>query len=78
MLDLYEIGVGLIVLSILLILFAFVIYLIDTDVHTWVIWIIFSLFILIFIGIFCLLAYYNYYNTYNVGITTIQERVILV
>lgn len=74
MIELYEIGIGLIVLSILLIFFALIIYFTNTFVHTWVLWVLVGLSFLILLGFFLLFLFYTYYYTYNEGTISIVEK----
>lgn len=60
--DYYEISIGLIFTSILLIIFSLLLYSLNSTVHTWMAWVILVLFALLFIGIGLLSLYYKYNN----------------
>jgi len=71
--ELYEVGVGLVVLSVFLFILCILIFLSNTFVHSWIFWVVILLFVLIIIGLFLLLIYYQY-NT----IVPVVEEVIVV
>ena len=64
MIELYEIGIGLIILSVLLMVFTLVLYYTNRDVHDWMFWVFIALIILIFLGLFLILLYHNYNDFY--------------
>lgn len=64
-LDYYEIGLGLILMSLILLIFSLVLFSFDSFVHSWIQWVILALLILLFIGIGLLIMYYKY-NTITI------------
>ena len=77
MIELYEIGIGLIITAVFLIFFALIIYFINTFVHSWIIWVIVGLFFLILLGFFLLFLFYQYFETYTVGVTVVTQKIEL-
>jgi len=77
MLEIYNIGVGIVVLSILIILISIIIYLTNTTVHTWIFWVISALFVLLFFGLFLILLHSQYNNDkYNYDRTEIKNEIL--
>ena len=57
--DYYQIGIGLIVVSIILLIFSLIIFEFDSFVHSWIQWVIFALILLLIIDIGLISMYYS-------------------
>ena len=68
MIELYEIGIGLIVAVFLIFFLCLLIFGIDPFVHQWIVWAFLALFLIIIIGLILLLIYYSYFTPVEIAV----------